>query len=61
MVKVTVRCKGDGLISRPDATVNVPCPTCGAVNQVIFDASGEVRDVTLHGGSTLRFLEPSLN
>ncbi len=47
-VTVTVRCTGEGL-ERDDRTaaVNVPCPTCGQVNQLTFEANGTVRSVRL--------------
>ncbi len=61
LVKVTVMCKGEGCLdSRANASVHVPCPTCGSVNKVMFEPSGTVRKVTPHGGP-FRFLEPSLN
>jgi hypothetical protein len=49
-VHVTVHCSGkkpakDG---RGVARVNVPCPTCGQVNQVSFEPSGTVRAVQPH-------------
>jgi len=48
-VTVTVRCTGDGLEREASrATVNVPCPTCGQVNQLDFDPSGAVRSVRLY-------------
>jgi hypothetical protein len=46
-VGVTVRCTGKGILGgfRGAARVNVPCPTCGEVSEVIFEPSGVVRDV----------------
>jgi hypothetical protein len=47
-VGVTVKCSGKGLVGASDqatATVNVPCPHCGQVNQLSFDPSGAVRAV----------------
>jgi len=62
-VGVTVQCSGNGL--RQDAagtlaTVNVPCPTCGQVNQLFFEPSGRVRSVRLY--TCIRVVpEPSVN
>jgi len=46
-VKVTVQCSGPGLQESdvPVATVNIPCPTCGRINKLIFEPSGHVRSV----------------
>ena len=44
----------------PVATVNVPCPTCGMVNQLLFETSGTVRSVRPYKMPGHR-LEPSLN
>jgi hypothetical protein len=61
-MSVTVRCVGNGLAdeNRGAAAVHVPCPTCTCINKVIFEPTGKVRRVMIHG-SALRFLEPSLN
>lgn len=48
LVGVTVQCAGKGLAlvgSRSVARVNVPCPGCGAINQVFFEPHGTVRAV----------------
>jgi phage FluMu protein Com len=46
---VTVRCTGEGLDRYAGAaTVNVPCPTCGQVNQLNFEPNGTVRSVRLY-------------
>jgi phage FluMu protein Com len=61
-VNVTVRCAGKGLADagRSVAAVNVPCPTCGTVNQLYFEPSGTVRAVKPFAG--VRPLpEPSVN
>jgi phage FluMu protein Com len=46
-VSVTVKCAGKGLAAsqRTVAAVNVPCPTCGSVNQLYFEPNGTVREV----------------
>jgi hypothetical protein len=54
-VSVTVQCRGNGLgqggfAAEADGdergvAVNVPCPTCGQINRLTFDASGQVRSV----------------
>ena len=41
---MTVQCAG-ALAAQPVASVNVPCPGCGQVNQVFFEPSGTVRCV----------------
>jgi phage FluMu protein Com len=60
-VGVTVKCAGKGLTAhtRAVASVPVPCPTCGQVNQLYFEPSGTVRDVV--PGKAARRLEPSIN
>jgi hypothetical protein len=61
-VSVTVRCRGKGLTaySRTVAAVNVPCPTCGRVNQLYFEPSGTVRAVSSYSDPR-PLLEPSVN
>jgi hypothetical protein len=46
-VSVTVQCKGQGPQGPGGAVaaVNVPCPTCGQVNQLSFEPTGQVRSV----------------
>jgi hypothetical protein len=47
-VNVTVLCKGKGsseLTFESVAAVNVPCPTCGEINRVLFEANGTLRGV----------------
>jgi hypothetical protein len=61
-VNVTLRCSGTGLASgaRLRAAVNVPCPTCGAVNCVEFEPDGTLHGVTPY--ATHRpIIEPSIN
>jgi len=61
-VSVTVRCAGKGLDAGMGtvAAVNVPCPTCGNINQLSFEPSGAVRDVCPYR-SRCRSLAPSIN
>ncbi len=61
-VGVTLKCEGKGLLEeeRPVASVNVPCPTCGLVNQILFEPSGTVRGVAPYK-TPLYLLEPSVN
>jgi hypothetical protein len=61
-VTVTVQCRGSGLCQDGGAVaaVNVPCPTCGQVNQLCFEPSGRVRSVKPY--PCFRTLaEPSVN
>jgi len=46
-VGVTLKCEGKGLADGPRAvaSVNVPCPTCGTINQLVFKPSGSVQAV----------------
>jgi hypothetical protein len=49
MTEVTVQCTGEGTVREGGtAAVNVPCPTCGQVNQLCFDPCGTVRSVRLY-------------
>ena len=62
-VRVTVRCSGPDLGGRgsnPLASVKIPCPTCGQVNQLVFEPCGQVRSVRPY--TCFRVIpEPSLN
>jgi hypothetical protein len=62
-VSVTVHCSGKGLYRDAEGTlaaVNVPCPTCGQVNQLFFEPSGTVRSVRPY--TCFRVVpEPSVN
>ena len=60
-VGVTLKCEGKGLAAglRTVTAVNVPCPTCGTINQLFFEPSGRVHAVAPF--SSPRLLEPSLN
>lgn len=46
-VNVKLTCMGKGLTasSRTVATVNVPCPHCNQMNQLLFEPNGTVRAV----------------
>ncbi len=62
LVGVTVQCKGKGLAcgeAGAVAAVNVPCPTCGQINQLCFEPRGRVRAVRPVLARALP--EPSLN
>lgn len=63
LVAVTVRCTGKGLRQEEGGTlaaVNVPCPTCGQINQLFFEPSGTVRSVRPY--TCFRLVpEPSVN
>jgi hypothetical protein len=61
-VGVTLKCAGKGLTmeTRTVAAVNVPCPTCGLVNQLLFEPNGTVRGVAPYKAPSHR-LEPSVN
>lgn len=60
-VGVTVQCSGAGLADGcGKATLNVPCPACGAVSHLEFAPDGTVHGVRPHVGRRLP-LEPSLN
>ncbi len=61
-VGVTLKCQGKGLTAGHGtvAAVNVPCPTCGAINHLYFEPSGTVHAVAPYAGSR-RLPEPSLN
>jgi hypothetical protein len=61
-VSVTVTCTGKGLYAAADsvAAVNVPCPSCGQVNQLYFEPSGTIRAVAPYPAPR-HLPEPSLN
>jgi hypothetical protein len=62
-VGVTVQCSGKGLYPYAGgslAAVNVPCPSCGQINQLYFEPSGTVRSVRPY--TCFRVVpEPSVN
>jgi len=62
-VSVQVQCSEGGLRTDREgtlATVNVPCPTCGQVNQLFFEPTGAVRSVRPY--ACIRLVpEPSVN
>jgi len=61
-VCVTVQCSGKGLLSESTAVaaINVPCPTCGQINQLAFEPSGTIRSVRPYPCFGL-LPEPSVN
>jgi hypothetical protein len=62
-VSVTILCQGKGSLTQSFegvATVNVPCPSCGNVNQVYFEPNGTLRQVRLLR-HCLTMLVPSVN
>ena len=62
-VGVTLKCEGIGLLGgyRTVATVKIPCPGCGSVNNLYFEPSSG----RIHGVESDRpyrpFPEPSMN
>ena len=62
-VRVTVQCSGPNLGRMGGTTlasVRIPCPTCGQVNQLVFEPCGRVRSVRPY--TSFRVVpEPSLN
>jgi hypothetical protein len=47
-VSVKLRCSGKGLASQERqmvAVVKIPCPTCGLINDLLFEPTGKVRKV----------------
>ena len=62
LVTVTLQCAGKGLMkgTRARASVNVPCPNCGSVNELIFDPSGTVHAVQPYTAPRM-MPEPSMN
>ncbi|MFO0878294.1 MAG: hypothetical protein U0840_13185 [Gemmataceae bacterium] len=62
-VIVTVQCSGKdlGLSGGQNlAAVNIPCPTCGQLNQLFFEPNGTVRSVRPY--ACIRVVpEPSVN
>lgn len=62
-VSVTLTCAGKNLSASPNvvAAVNVPCPTCGRVHQLLFEPTGNiVRAVRPYHPSRTEY-RPSLN
>ena len=62
-ISVKVQCSGSGLLSNRQgnlASVNIPCPTCGQLNQLFFEPTGTVRSVRPY--ACIRIVpEPSVN
>jgi hypothetical protein len=47
-VNVKLHCTGKGLASeerKTVAVVKIPCPTCGLINDLLFEPTGKVRKV----------------
>jgi hypothetical protein len=61
-VGVTLKCEGQGLATgaRVIASVNVPCPNCGTINQLAFNPTGTVHTVAPYHGPR-QLPEPSLS
>jgi hypothetical protein len=62
-VSVTLQCSGKGLAGETAhtvASVAVPCPHCNAVNQLLFEPSGQVRSVEPYR-AVWPLPEPSVN
>jgi len=62
-IGVTVQCSGKnlgGVAACAVASVNVPCPTCGQINQLFFEPNGTVRSVRPYPCCRL-VPEPSVN
>jgi len=62
-VSVTLQCRGQAIrqeAAEALARVNVPCPTCGQINQLLFEPSGTVRSVRPYPCYRL-VPEPSVN
>jgi hypothetical protein len=61
-IGMTVSCSGKGLAAGPRTTaaVRVPCPDCGAINEVCFRPTGEVVAVR-PAEARQRTLTPSAN
>jgi len=59
---VTLKCAGKGLAggAHSVAAVKVPCPTCNNINQIYFEPSGTIHDVTPYQPHR-RIPEPSKN
>jgi hypothetical protein len=61
-IGVTLKCSGKGLSAchAAVATVDIPCPTCSSINELVFDPSGTVHLVRPQR-RLLRIPAPSLN
>ncbi len=63
-ITVTLRCKGAGLTEAMEdrlAAVNVPCPTCNQVCQLVFDPLGKTVHEVRRFVPAQRIPEPSMN
>jgi hypothetical protein len=61
-IGVTLKCSGKGLSAchAAVAAVEIPCPTCSSINELVFDPSGTVHMVRPQR-RLLRIPMPSLN
>jgi hypothetical protein len=61
-IGVTLKCSGKGLSASHAAVaaVDIPCPTCSSINELVFDPSGTVHMVRPQR-RLLRIPMPSLN
>lgn len=59
-VSVTVKCEGKGLAHGSLANVKVPCPGCGTMHRLDFEANGFVHAVSPYRSPRMLF-EPSIN
>jgi hypothetical protein len=61
-IGVTLKCSGKGLSAchATVASVDIPCPTCSSINELVFDPSGTIHAVQPQR-KLLRIPEPSRN
>jgi hypothetical protein len=61
-VGVTLKCSGKGMAAchAAVAAVDIPCPTCSGINELVFDPSGTVHLVRPQR-LLMRIPAPSLN
>ncbi len=62
-VGVKLHCTGKGLTSeerKTVAVVKIPCPSCGLINDILFEPTGKVRKVKPSGRQPLVPV-PSIN
>jgi len=59
-IETTLQCEGQGVAENAGAIIKIPCPCCGAKNQVIFTPDGVIHGVT-RARNYERIPEPSVN